>query len=444
MLKSMISSIVAKHFKKKLDNLTIKEEDINELLNQIKISLLDADVNVNVVKTFLQNIKTNVVNKTLSQGQDPQQYVLSVIKEELIEILGSNPKVINTEKPLLKIMLVGLQGSGKTTTCAKLAYYFQKYFKKNPLLVAIDVYRPAAIEQLKTLASEIKVDFFDKGAQNPVLTADESIKIAKIQENDVIIYDTAGRLQTNEKLMNELVEIRNKVNPDEILFVADAMNGQEIVNVASEFNKHLDLTGFIITKLDGDARAGAALSLTNLLNIPVIFSGTGEKIGSLEQFYPDRIANRILGLGDVASLAEKANDVVEKDKMKKSFTRMLAGKMDLEDLIIQTQQLNKVGDISSISKMIPGSGKISDDQIQQAENKIKVWTILINSMTKKERRNPALFKKESSRKTRVIKGSGRSAEEFNRLIKEWEMAKDKMAEIGKKIMKGQNPLNGLF
>jgi signal recognition particle subunit SRP54 len=372
MLKSMISSIVAKHFKKKLDNLTIKEEDINELLNQIKISLLDADVNVNVVKTFLQNIKTNVVNKTLSQGQDPQQYVLSVIKEELIEILGSNPKVINTEKPLLKIMLVGLQGSGKTTTCAKLAYYFQKYFKKNPLLVAIDVYRPAAIEQLKTLASEIKVDFFDKGAQNPVLTADESIKIAKIQENDVIIYDTAGRLQTNEKLMNELVEIRNKVNPDEILFVADAMNGQEIVNVASEFNKHLDLTGFIITKLDGDARAGAALSLTNLLNIPVIFSGTGEKIGSLEQFYPDRIANRILGLGDVASLAEKANDVVEKDKMKKSFTRMLAGKMDLEDLIIQTQQLNKVGDISSISKMIPGSGKISDDQIQQAENKIKV------------------------------------------------------------------------
>jgi signal recognition particle subunit SRP54 len=419
MLKSMISSIVAKHFKKKLDSLTIKEEDVANVLKEIRITLLDADVNLLVVKNFIKKVRDETVGKTLSPGQDPQQFIISVIKEELVNILGKQEKTLNLTKPILKIMLVGLQGSGKTTTCAKLAYYLAHNYQKKPLLAALDIYRPAAIEQLRTLANEIKVDFYEKGNQNPIKTADETIAVAKTQEDNVIIYDTAGRLQTNRELMDELVNIRNKVNPDEIIFVADATSGQEIINVASEFNNHLGLTGLIITKLDGDARAGASLSLVASLNVPIMFTGTGEKVGSLELFHPDRMADRILGLGDILSLSEKAKDVIDQEKIKKSFTRMLAGKMDLEDLMLQMQQIGKLGSLSSITKMVPGmSGKLNEEQIEEGQHKIWVWNILLSSMTKKERRNPILFKKEPNRKLRVIKGSGRKPEEFNRLLKE--------------------------
>jgi signal recognition particle subunit SRP54 len=373
MLKSMISSIVAKHFKKKLDSLTIKEEDVANVLKEIRITLLDADVNLLVVKNFIKKVRDETVGKTLSPGQDPQQFLISVIKEELVNILGKQEKTLNLTKPILKIMLVGLQGSGKTTTCAKLAYYLAHNYQKKSLLAALDIYRPAAIEQLRTLADEIKVDFYERGNQNPIKTADETIAVSKTQEDNVIIYDTAGRLQTNRELMDELVNIRNKVNPDEIIFVADATSGQEIINVASEFNNHLGLTGLIITKLDGDARAGASLSLVASLNVPIMFTGTGEKVGSLELFHPDRMADRILGLGDILSLSEKAQDVIDQEKIKKSFTRMLAGKMDLEDLMLQMQQIGKLGSLSSITKMVPGmSGKLNEEQIEEGQHKIWV------------------------------------------------------------------------
>jgi len=435
----MISNIVAKHFKKKLDSWTIKEEDVNEVLKEIRITLLDADVSLLVVKKFIKSIRDRTVGQTMSQGQDAQSFVLSVIKDELVTILGNSDHEINTQKPLIKILMVGLQGSGKTTTCAKLAYYFAKKFAKKPLLVGLDIYRPAAIEQLKTLSKQINVDFFDKGTQEPSKTASESLAYASEHKDNVIIYDTAGRLQTNVELMEELKNIRNKVNPDEIIFIADAMSGQEIINVASEFNRVLNLTGIIITKLEGEARAGAALSLVSELNVPIIFSGTGERPEALEQFHPDRIAERILGLGDVLTLTEKANEVIDQQKVKKSFARMLAGKMDLEDLMTQMQQIGKMGSLSDISKMVPGGQKFDESKLESGEKKIRVWNILMSSMTLKERRNPSIFKKEPTRKLRVIKGSGRTSEEFNKLLKEWEVMRDKFADVGKKLMKGQNP-----
>jgi signal recognition particle subunit SRP54 len=341
-------------------------------LREIRNTLLDADVNLLVVKNFIKAIREKAVGTTLTQNQDPEQYVLGIIKEELVNILGKETREVNVDRNTLKIMLVGLQGSGKTTSCAKLANYFKKNFNKNPLLVGIDIYRPAAIEQLKTLADEIKVNFYSNGTQNPVQTSDEALTLAKEQNDNVIIYDTAGRLQTNEELMQELVNIRNKVNPDEIIFVADAMSGQEIINVATEFNNHLGLTGFIITKLDGDARAGAVLSLTGILNIPVLFVGTGERVGSLDQFHPDRMADRILGLGDVMTLTEKAKEIIDEQTVKRSMARMLAGKMDLDDLLIQMQQMNKLGSLSAISKMVPGANKINDEQMEEGQKKMKI------------------------------------------------------------------------
>jgi signal recognition particle subunit SRP54 len=334
--------------------------------------LLDADVNLLVVKDFIKSIRQKSVGRVINQGEDPEQVLLTIIKEELVSILGKHTANVDTNRKQLRIMMVGLQGSGKTTTAAKLAYYFKTKFTKKPLLVALDVYRPAAIDQLETLAKEINVDFYQHGTQNPTLTANESLEHADKKEENVIIFDTAGRLQTNEELMEELKNIRNRVKPDEILLVVDAMSGQDGINVASEFNKHLDLTGFIITKLDSDARAGASLSLTHLLNVPVKFTGVGEKVGSLDVFYPDRIADRILGLGDIMSLAEKATEVLDEDKAKKSLGRMFAGKMDLEDLLEQMGQMSKMGSMSSIAKMLPNAPKLSEENIFEAENKMKV------------------------------------------------------------------------
>ncbi|GHU31646.1 hypothetical protein FACS1894166_03470 [Bacilli bacterium] len=308
----------------------------------------------------------------INPGEDAEQVLLTIIKNELVNILGKKTEGINTNVRTLKIMMVGLQGSGKTTTAAKLANYFKNKFSKRPMLVALDIYRPAAIDQLETLAKEIEVDFYQKSTQNPVITADEAIAKAQANNNDVIIFDTAGRLQTNEELMTELKHIRNRVSPDEILLVVDAMSGQDVINVASEFNEHLDLSGFVITKLDSDARAGAALSLTHILKVPVKFTGIGEKVGSLDVFYPERIADRILGLGDILTLAEKASETLDENKAKKAMGRMLSGKMDLEDLMEQMKQISKMGSMSSLMKMMPNAPKISEERIGEAERKMKV------------------------------------------------------------------------
>jgi signal recognition particle subunit SRP54 len=372
MFKTLLSSIVARHFKKKLTDLTIKEEDITEVLKQIRIALLDADVNLLVVKDFIKNIRQKAIGRVIGKGEDPENVLLGIVKEELIRILGNQQEGVNTQTNLLKILMVGLQGSGKTTSVAKIGNWLKTKHAKKPLLVGLDIYRPAAIEQLRTLANENNIDFFEKGQQNPVITADEALEYAKSNGNDAIIFDTAGRLQTNETLMSELKNIRNKVSPDEILLVVDAMSGQDIVNVANEFESNLNLSGFVITKLDSDAKAGAVLSLIHLLHLPVKFTGTGEKVASLELFYPERMADRILGLGDIMTLAEKVDGVVDENKSKKTFTRMLAGKMDLEDLMEQMEQIKKMGSIGSIFKMLPNAQRFDENQINLVEEKMRV------------------------------------------------------------------------
>lgn len=440
MLKSMIGSIVTKNMAKKLKNSTIQEDDIKDVLREIRITLLDADVNFTVVKNFINNVKAKSIGQVIDKKLSPSDFLLSIIKDELIEVLGKKKDEVNFNKKINKIMMVGLQGSGKTTTCAKIAQYARANYKKKPLLVACDIYRPAAIDQLKTLANENKFDFYEKGTQNPIQTTKEALKIMDENKNDVVIIDTAGRLQTNQELMDELVNIKKTFSPDEILLVIDAMSGQDIINVAQEFDRVLKITGIVITKLDSDARAGAALSLTSILNVPIKFTGTGEKVGSLDLFYPERMADRILGLGDIVTLAEKAADVIDEKKARGQLERMLSGKMDLEDLYNQMGQISKMGSISGIAGMIPGlQDKITPDKEHEIEEKLKVTRVLLNSMTIKERRNPKLFKKEPNRKVRVIKGSGRKPEELNRLLKQWEDGNKKMLEIGSKIKSGINP-----
>lgn len=443
MLKSMIASIVTKSMAKKLKSKTITEDDIKDVLREIRIALLDADVNLFVVKKFINSIKEKAIGEMPPERVSPSDFLLNIIKDELIEILGNDKKEVNFNKKQTKIMMVGLQGSGKTTTCAKIAQYARNNYKKKPLLVACDIYRPAAIEQLETLANENKFDFLEKGTQNPAITTKQALELAENNKNDLIIIDTAGRLQTNEKLMNELVDIKKALNPDEILLVVDAMSGQDIINVAKEFDRVLKLTGIVITKLDSDARAGAALSLTSLLNVPIKFTGTGEKVGSLDLFYPERMASRILGLGDIMTLAEKATDVIDEKKAKGQMQRMLSGKMDLEDLYNQMEQIGKMGSISGIANMIPGlQNKITADKEHDIEQKLKNMKVLLSSMTLKERRNPKLFKKEPNRKVRVVKGAGRKIDELNKLLKQWEEGNKKMGELGSKIKSGINPFAG--
>lgn len=439
MFNSMIASIVSKNMKKKLENSTIKEEDITEVLKQIRISLLDADVNLTVTKTLLKNIREAAVGTIIDPGKKPDDVLLLIIKEELIKVLGKKTNTIDFKKKNLKIMMVGLQGSGKTTTAGKIAYLSKNKHNKNPLLVACDIYRPAAIDQLRTLSEEVKVDFYEKKKQDPVKTSKESIALAEKNKNDVVIIDTAGRLQTNEELMTELVKIKKNVSPDEILLVVDAMAGQDIINVAKEFHSKLNLTGIVITKLDSDARAGAALSLTSILDVPIKLTGVGEKLGSLDVFHPDRIADKILGFGDMMTLAEQAAENLDEQVVKKSFQKMLSGNMDLEDLLNQMEQLTKMGTIGSIMSMLPNSPKLTDEKLNEIEQKMKVWKVLLSSMTLKERRNPSLIKKNLNRKSRIIKGSGRKPDELNKLLSEWEKSKARMEEVGKMIKKGHNP-----
>lgn len=441
MFKSMIASIVAKSMKKKLENSTIKEEDLVEVLKQIRISLLDADVNLTVTKNLLKNIRESAIGTMVDPGRDADEVLLLIVKKELLKVLGNKTSSLDYKKKPLKIMMVGLQGSGKTTTTAKIANHLKSKHNKKPLLVACDVYRPAAIDQLKTLAKEVSVDFYDKDKQDPVKTSKEALSIAIKNNNDAIIIDTAGRLQTNKELMDELVKIKKNFSPDEILLVVDAMAGQDIINVAQEFHDKLKLTGIVITKMDSDARAGATLSLRSILNVPIKFTGVGEKIGSLDVFHPDRVVDKILGYGDMITLAEQAAENLDEKVVKKSFQKMLSGNMDLEDLMTQMEQLTKMGSLGSIMSMLPGSPKVSDDKLNEIEEKIIVWKVLLSSMTVKERRNPGLLKKQPNRRIRIVNGSGRKMDELNKLLSEWEKSKARMEEVGKLIKKGGNPFS---
>lgn len=440
----MLSAIVTRRMRKKLAQQTITAEDVEDVLKEIRIALLDADVNLQVATDFVEGVKKRAVGQTVGVGQDPQQVFITLVKDELVRILGQNAAKVDYARRPLKIMLVGLQGSGKTTTVGKLALMLQTKHNKRPLMTALDIYRPAAIDQLQTLANEVGCAFYEKGTQNPAVTAAEALDLARSQNNDAILFDTAGRLQTNEQLMQELLAIKRAVSPDEILLVVDAMSGQEIINVAREFHAWLKLTGIIITKLDSDARAGAALSLTSLLDVPIKFTGIGERLGSLDQFYPERTADRILGLGDIVTLAEKAAENIDEKESSKSLQKMLSGRMDLEDLMKQMSAMTRMGSLGSLMKMIPGAGNVDDTKLEEIENKINVWRVLMSSMTLKERRNPRLLQKEPSRKARIISGAGRKPDDLNKLLKEWDTASKRMSKMGEMIRAGRNPFMDLL
>ncbi|MGP1451339.1 MAG: signal recognition particle protein [Metamycoplasmataceae bacterium] len=433
-LENRIQKSIAKMAKKTV----VKEEDILEVTRDIKLALLEADVNLKVVKEFIANVKQKTLDSNLVSSLNASQQMIKIVHEELVNILGGQVQELKiTSKPYI-IMMTGLQGSGKTTAAAKLAYYFRKKnYCEKPLLIAADIYRPAAIQQLITLAKSIQVDYYEEGintsAQQIVTNA---LRVANENKNDLIIIDTAGRLAIDEPLMNELFDLKKISSPNEIFFVADALSGQDIINVANAFNDKLKLTGSLITKLDSDARGGAALSITKVLDLPIRFIGTGEKISNLDLFYPERMADRILGMGDVKTLIEKAEENIDPSMANNLVAKLIKGEFSLDDLMNNLAQIKKMGKMSKLIKLIPGlANKISDDQVDKTEAKMAIYEIIISSMTAKERKNPKLLR-NASRKERILKGSGRSPQEFNRLLNDYDAMVKNMQEMLKKIKSG--------
>ena len=433
---------IQKRMQKSMDKInkkmSISEEDIVEVLRDVKMSLLEADVNLEIVRAFTKEVKEKVLESKIIGKLNQQETFLKIFKDELVKILGQKKCEVKLKKVPTSIMLIGLQGSGKTTTAAKLSTFLKrKKICQNPLLVAADVYRPAAREQLKQLAKQIQTDYFTLDENDAIKIAKKSFDVAYNNKNDFVIIDTAGRLSIDDKLMDELKQIKKHVHPDYIFLVVDAMSGQDVINVAKTFNENLELDGSIITKLDSDARGGAALSISYLLQVPIVFIGVGEKTSNLELFHSDRMADRILGMGDVMSLIEKASEEVDEKLVKKIGYKMLTGKFDLTDLMNSLEQIKKMGKMKVILRMIPGlANKIDDTKIEEAENKFRIYTILINSMTEQEKKLPKLLK-NAERKARILKGSGRSAHEYNMLLTDFERMAKQMKDMadGKLQMK---------
>lgn len=403
----------------------LTELEIKQAMREVRIALLEADVNLTVAKDFIAKVSEKAVGQEILKSLSPAQQVIKIVNEELTELMGStNSKLIVSPEPPTVIMMCGLQGAGKTTLCGKLALYLKKQNKK-PLLAACDVYRPAAINQLKIVGEKAGADVFEKGQGNPVKIAAEAVEHAKKYGYDVVIVDTAGRLHIDEALMEELENITKTIRVDEILLTVDSMTGQDAVNVAKTFNERLELTGVVLTKLDGDTRGGACLSIKAVTGKPIKFASVGEKLGDLEPFYPDRMANRILGMGDVLSLIEKAQEAVSEEQMEKMERKFKANSFTLDDYLDQFAMLKKMGGAKSLLGMLPGMGtkvKISDDDID--ESKIERTKAIILSMTKKERNDPSII--NYSRKTRIAKGSGTTIQEVNQLLKQFEQSKQMM------------------
>ena len=413
----------------------LTEKNMEAMLKEVRIALLEADVNYKVVKVFVSNVKEKALGQQVYTKLNPSEMVIKIVKDELVELLGSDRSELayNKNKPTI-IMLVGLQGSGKTTTAAILANLMKNKLKKKVLLAACDVYRPAAIDQLAQLASELKVDLVNMGDKvNPVDIALKAKEKAYNDHYDVLIIDTAGRLQIDEPLMEELKNIKEKVKPDEILLLTDALAGQDTVNVAKTFNDTLGLTGDIMSKMDGDSRGGAALSISYVTGVPIKFIGTGEKITDLDIFYPERMAERILGMGDVLSLIDKVQENIDEKEAKKAVNKMMGGKFTLDDMLDQMKQVKKLGSLKSLMKLIPGAPKISDEQFKLVEDEMKNFEVIINSMTKEERENPEILK--NSRKCRIAKGSGKTNADVNRVLKKYEEMK-KQTKLLKEMKKG--------
>lgn len=396
----------------------INEENISEMVKEVRIALLEADVNYKVVKEFTNQVKEKAMGEEVLKSLKPGDVFVKIVNDELKELLGGEQKELNTKGNPACLMLVGLQGSGKTTTIGKLALYLRKKCHKKPMLVACDVYRPAAIDQLKQIGKELDIFVFEKGLNNPVETSKEAIEYAKENGYDYVLIDTAGRLHIDEPLMEELQNIKNEVTPEETLLVIDAMMGQDAINVITGFNESLDLTGVILTKLDGDTRGGVALSVRHLTNVPIKFMGTSEKMDGLELFDPERMAGRILGMGDIVSLVEKATEAIDMEDAENSIKKLQKGKYDLDDFLKQMKQIQKMGPLENLIKLIPGASKMGLNKVQIDPKQIKRIEAIILSMTKKERKDPGIIK--ASRKTRIAKGSGVSVMEVNKLLEQFE------------------------
>lgn len=421
-----LSEKLSNAFKKLKNKGKLSESDVKEAMREVRLALLEADVNYKVAKDFTNKITERAIGQDVMESLTPAQMVVKIVDEELTTLMGGeNARIEFSSKPPTVIMLCGLQGSGKTTHAGKLALMLKKQ-NRNPLLVACDIYRPAAIEQLKVVGGNAGVPVFEMGTEKPVKIAREAIKRAKDYGNDVVILDTAGRLHIDEQLMDELEDVKNEVNPNEILLVIDSMTGQDAVNVAKSFNEKLEISGVILTKLDGDTRGGAALSVKAVTGKPIKFAGIGEKQEDLEVFHPDRMASRILGMGDVLTLIEEAETKLDQKKAEQMAQKMLHNQFDFNDLNDQFQQIKKMGPLKGILAKIPGMGS-QLDKLDIDDRTIDWIQAIIFSMTPEERTNPSLL--NPSRKRRIAAGSGRSVEEVNRLIKQLEQMQKMMKQI---------------
>lgn len=406
----------------------ITEENISEMMREIRLSLLEADVNYKVVKEFTNNVKGKALGEEVNKSLNPGELFVKIVKDELTELLGGENTPLNISGNPATLMLVGLQGSGKTTTIGKLANYLRKNNKKKPLLVACDVYRPAAIDQLKQIGKELNIEVYSEGKGNPVEISKNAIKYAKDNGYDYVLIDTAGRLQIDESLMDELDNIQKEVNPDETILVIDSMMGQDAINVINGFNDKIKLSGVILTKLDGDTRGGVALSVKHLTNLPIKFIGVSEKMDGLTPFYPERMASRILGMGDILSIVEQVQSEIDEKEAEKTAKKMMKGNFDLEDFLNQLNQIKKLGPLENLLKLLPGAKKMGLNNVNIDPKIMKRTEAIVLSMTLEERRDPSILK--ASRKKRIADGSGTTVTDVNKLLNQFEEMKKMMKMMG--------------
>lgn len=412
----------------------LTENDIDQMMREVRLSLLEADVNYKVVKDFTEEVKAQAYGERILKGLNPGQQVVKIVNDELTKLMGENAAELNFKsKGQTVILMVGLQGAGKTTTAGKLAAFIRKNHNKKPLLVAADIYRPAAIEQLQTVGAQLDIPVFQMGTEKPEKIVKEALSYAKANDFGLVIIDTAGRLHIDPAMMDEIQKIEKIAEPDEVLLTVDAMTGQDAVNVAKNFHEALTLTGCILTKLDGDTRGGAALSIRRITQVPIKFSGTGEKLTDIEVFHPERMASRILGMGDVMTLVEKATAEIDEDEALSMMEKMMSGKFNYNDLLKQMKMIKRMGKFSGLLKMLPGMSSMANiDQIDDSQ--LIYIEAIINSMTSDERKHPELIERSSSRRNRIARGSGKSTTDVNRLIS----TLDKQLKMMKR-MQGFNP-----